>query len=412
MAALLIALHRDLLLWLLRRPLPLAGGEFGTTRGNAVWPFLVLITLTTPVEIAAIELLLPEELWWLRAALAIAAVELLILAWALYASLVRHPLLVAEDGLWLRWGAFLRFRLAYGLIDGVQVARRQHPTGQFGMVFYPPHRPEGYLTSSARVDVTIRLSRPVLLPGGWFTRARKVECLHIGVDRPEEFAGEVERRRLENSAAEPGLPAAGEAIGRLGKLRSGGLSLLLLSLVLEGLLAMFGFFWIEQQGRDLTTVIGFSGEGTAGGILAGVVAFAATILVHGRLAPRLGPLRRWRRWVEEQLVPFLEPVGVWTALGISISAGVGEELFFRGAMQPVFGIPITALLFALAHVGGLLRREALPLFFFTLLLGLAVGWAYHQIGVLWPLIVAHAVIDFLIILWLRRLRSPAAVPES
>ena len=36
-------------------------------------------------------------------------------------------------------------------------------------------------------------------------------------------------------------------------------------------------------------------------------------------------------------------------LWIAIAAGLGEELFFRGALQPLFGIWITSLIFVLAH---------------------------------------------------------------
>lgn len=35
---------------------------------------------------------------------------------------------------------------------------------------------------------------------------------------------------------------------------------------------------------------------------------------------------------------------------LSLSAGIGEEILFRGALQPVFGLWATSLLFALAHI--------------------------------------------------------------
>lgn len=43
---------------------------------------------------------------------------------------------------------------------------------------------------------------------------------------------------------------------------------------------------------------------------------------------------------------FLSPVG---ALTVGLSAGIGEELLFRGALQPRFGILFTTLLFTFAH---------------------------------------------------------------
>ncbi|MFQ5593923.1 MAG: lysostaphin resistance A-like protein [Anaerolineae bacterium] len=43
---------------------------------------------------------------------------------------------------------------------------------------------------------------------------------------------------------------------------------------------------------------------------------------------------------------FLSPVG---ALTVGLAAGIGEELLFRGALQPRFGIFLTTLLFTFAH---------------------------------------------------------------
>jgi uncharacterized protein len=41
---------------------------------------------------------------------------------------------------------------------------------------------------------------------------------------------------------------------------------------------------------------------------------------------------------------------VWSALLLGISAGVGEEVTIRGALQPRLGIVLTSLLFACGHV--------------------------------------------------------------
>lgn len=47
----------------------------------------------------------------------------------------------------------------------------------------------------------------------------------------------------------------------------------------------------------------------------------------------------------------LDPLSaVLFALLIGVGAGLGEETLFRGALQPVFGIPATSLLFASMHV--------------------------------------------------------------
>jgi membrane protease YdiL (CAAX protease family) len=40
----------------------------------------------------------------------------------------------------------------------------------------------------------------------------------------------------------------------------------------------------------------------------------------------------------------------WDTLLLGVSAGVGEELALRGALQPKLGVFLTSLLFALLHV--------------------------------------------------------------
>ena len=44
----------------------------------------------------------------------------------------------------------------------------------------------------------------------------------------------------------------------------------------------------------------------------------------------------------------IDTVGEWFVL--ALSAAIGEEILFRGAIQPVFGLWATSLLFALAHI--------------------------------------------------------------
>ena len=56
---------------------------------------------------------------------------------------------------------------------------------------------------------------------------------------------------------------------------------------------------------------------------------------------------RISRISEALLGQFMNP---WGALVVGLTAGVGEELVFRGALQPRFGLLITSAIFALVHV--------------------------------------------------------------
>ena len=61
--------------------------------------------------------------------------------------------------------------------------------------------------------------------------------------------------------------------------------------------------------------------------------------------------------------------GLWQAVLISLVAGVTEELFFRGAVQPRFGLLFTAVFFTAAHVQYGLTLAALEVFGGALVLG-------------------------------------------
>ncbi|PYN65256.1 MAG: hypothetical protein DMD90_10150 [Candidatus Rokuibacteriota bacterium] len=53
---------------------------------------------------------------------------------------------------------------------------------------------------------------------------------------------------------------------------------------------------------------------------------------------------------------------------VAVAAGVGEEAVFRGAMQPRFGVPLTALLFAAVHV-----QYEIPGIILIFLIGVVLG---------------------------------------
>jgi membrane protease YdiL (CAAX protease family) len=60
---------------------------------------------------------------------------------------------------------------------------------------------------------------------------------------------------------------------------------------------------------------------------------------------------------------------IWEWFFLAIAAGVGEELLFRGALQPVFGLVTTSIMFGLIHV----QYGLSPLTLFVALLALILG---------------------------------------
>jgi len=82
---------------------------------------------------------------------------------------------------------------------------------------------------------------------------------------------------------------------------------------------------------------------------------------------------------------------------VSVCAGVGEELLFRGAVQHWLGIPLSAALFVAIH-GYLDPRDRGMLRYglFMTLAMCALGWGAERAGLLLPM-AAHAVIDVVLI---------------
>lgn len=84
------------------------------------------------------------------------------------------------------------------------------------------------------------------------------------------------------------------------------------------------------------------------------------------------------------------------ALLVAILAGTGEEIFFRGALQPVFGLYVSSLLFALVHVHYGFTPEMLILF----LVSVGFGLARKRFSTT-AAIIAHATYNFVPFLILR-----------
>jgi len=72
--------------------------------------------------------------------------------------------------------------------------------------------------------------------------------------------------------------------------------------------------------------------------------------------------------INESLLTDFDTVGEWLVL--ALAAGIGEEILFRGALQPVFGLPLTALLFAVVHVQYGLTPITVAVFLLAVVLGL------------------------------------------
>lgn len=87
---------------------------------------------------------------------------------------------------------------------------------------------------------------------------------------------------------------------------------------------------------------------------------------------------------------------------LSLFAGAGEELLFRGAIQPLLGIWFTSVIFVGIH--GYFRFDSAGHWLFAgLMFGLSVmlGFLYEYTGLI-SAMSAHAVYDIIMLWWVKR----------
>jgi membrane protease YdiL (CAAX protease family) len=97
---------------------------------------------------------------------------------------------------------------------------------------------------------------------------------------------------------------------------------------------------------------------------------------------------------------------------ISLCAGVGEEILFRGALQPIFGVIITAIIFVAIHGYLNPRNWRLSIYGAFMVGAIAViGWMSDRLGLL-SAILAHTIIDIYLLHHLQKSDDTVEVTEN
>lgn len=148
-----------------------------------------------------------------------------------------------------------------------------------------------------------------------------------------------------------------------------------------------GTAWIRQLGLATRRLPRELGIGLAAGIL-GWVGVVSVLFLVAMLLYFLGG---------EDVLPSAAPeiitwvVGLPIAVrvGLAASAGVVEELFFRGFLQPRVGILLSSVLFVLAHLSYEQPFLLIGVALLSVLFAFLVRWRQN----IWAAVVAHAVFD-------------------
>ena len=150
------------------------------------------------------------------------------------------------------------------------------------------------------------------------------------------------------------------------------------------------------------------GDSTVFGCSSGAVTACGTVAFGVVLYRLLPVLRR----ISDELAPLLvDGARARDLVLLSVMSGVGEEAFFRGALQPVLGIVATSLLFGALHVGP--DRRYLVWTLWAVGAGFLFGALYEWTGGLLAPATAHVLHNAAtLLLWKRSRRKRSGAHED
>lgn len=189
-----------------------------------------------------------------------------------------------------------------------------------------------------------------------------------------------------------------------------GPNLVVPAVAVEALLGVAGLAIARWAGRPIGEQMEFSAAVLArGGAALTLMLLMLAVLMRSTWQP-IVQLRRQVTVLVEQMFRDAS----WPALlAVAVAAGVGEELLFRGALQPlavrwtgpVAGVAIVSVIF------GLLHAVSWAYFIAATAIGLLLGWLAEAYQDLTAPIFAHAVYDFVALVVLLRGKAPEASPR-
>ena len=169
-----------------------------------------------------------------------------------------------------------------------------------------------------------------------------------------------------------------------------------LAAVFYGLLVVAAAVWCGLRGIALPVL----GPRPATGFLLGLATAAGTVSMS-LLAYRMIPVTR--KLAEELAPSLVDGTDRAGLVLLALFSGIGEEVFFRGAVQQEFGILVSSVAFGLAHVGP--DRRYLLWTAWAVLAGVIFGVLFGATGGLLAPVTAHAVHNAATLLIWKRSRE-------
>ena len=137
-------------------------------------------------------------------------------------------------------------------------------------------------------------------------------------------------------------------------------------------------------------------------------------LLGWTLVSRLAWVRSIREFLDATARPLFACWSVWQIALISAAAGVGEELLFRGVAQPWASTWLGewAGLLLVSAIFGAFHSVTTGYAVVAAVMGLYLGWLTNHFGNLLVPMVAHALYDFLALIYWLRIRPTTAARSA
>lgn len=170
-----------------------------------------------------------------------------------------------------------------------------------------------------------------------------------------------------------------------------------LSLLTLLLFGAGGYLVIEYaQDQDFLEVLE-SGRGINTQLMTGLIAgMLASVVAVGLISRRFfkEEMEFYKGLIDQLNLRFLD------IIFLSLCAGIGEELFFRGGIQPFLGIWWTSILFVLLH-GYLNPKNWRISIYGMVMVGIIAGFGFlfRDIGLI-SAMTAHAVLDIVLLIYI------------
>ena len=118
----------------------------------------------------------------------------------------------------------------------------------------------------------------------------------------------------------------------------------------------------------------------------------------------------WAKTLHLEFRGIFGPISSADIFGYAALSAIAEELFFRGALQPIIGIAVTSLIFGAMHIAP--GKRFLPWPIQALVMGVALGGLFWLTGNLAAPVTAHFTINYQNLHFINRYNPAPELPRS